>query len=474
MSIYQGRCHSHQSFQIILAPVLQDSGLPFADVLLEDEICQAFADAGAEFGRGENGVYTPAITLWAFLSQVLYKGEQRSCEAAVARVIALLTTLGRKPCSDDSGAYCRARAKLPEEVLQKLTLQVGQRLEHQAPADWRWHGRRVMLVDGTTVSAPDTVKNQEMYPQPNTQKEGLGFPVIRLVMLLSLATAAVCGMALGPYAGKETGESALFRQLLDQLQRGDIVVADRYFASYFMAALLLAIGVDFTFRQHQLRTTDFRRGRRLGKGDHVVVWMRPDRPDWMDKDTYDRMPETLTVRELDVQVSQPGFRTESLVVVTSFTDAQAHTKDEIADLYHARWHVELDLRSIKQSLGMDVLRCKTPAMLRKEIWTHLLAYNLLRKMNAQSALLSQKRLPREISLTAAMQKAAASWSVLPAATAESFHRLALTHLKHLAGHRVGNRPNRVEPRAVKRRPSPIALLMEPRADARAKLLNAGD
>jgi len=328
-----------------------------------------------------------------------------------------------------------------------------------------------MLVDGTTVSAPDTVENQRVYPQPNTQRPGLGFPVVRLVMLLSLATATLCGMALGPYAGKETGETALFRQLLDQLRRGDIVVADRYFSSYFMAALLLEIGVDFAFRQHQLRSTDFRRGHRLGKGDHVVVWTRPQRPEWMDQATYERMPETLTMREVEVQVQQPGYRVDSLVVVTSLTDAQTYTKDDIADLFHQRWHVEIDIRGIKQMLGMDVLRCKTPDMLHKEIWVHLLAYNLLRKMNAQSALLSEVRLPREIGLTAAMQKAAASWIALATTSPETARSLAELHLKQLATHRVGHRPDRVEPRAVKRRRDPIALLMEPRAEARAKLLH---
>jgi hypothetical protein len=238
-----------------------------------------------------------------------------------------------------------------------------------------------------------------------------------------------------------------------------------------MAALLLEIGVDFAFRQHQLRSTDFRRGRRLGKGDHVVVWTRPQRPEWMDQATYERMPETLTMREVEVQVTQTDCRVDSLVVVTSLTDAQTYTKDDIADLFHQRWHVEIDVRAIKQMLGMDVLRCKSPEMLRKEIWVHLLAYNLLRKMNAQSALLSEVRLPREIGLTAAMQKAAASWIVLATASPATVHSLAELHLKQLATHRVGHRPDRVEPRAVKRRRDPIALLMEPRADARAKLLH---
>ena len=276
-------------------------------------------------------------------------------------------------------------------------------------------------------------------------------------------------MATGSYAGKETGETALLRQLLDGLEPGDILLADRYYCSYFMIALLMELGIDFVTRVHQLRTVDFRRGRRLGRGDHVVQWRRPQKPDWMDQRTYDRMPASIEVREIHVQVDRPGFRTESFVVVTTLTDAEEYAKDDIAELYHYRWQAELDIRAIKITLGMDVLRCKTPEMVRKEMWTCLLAYNLIRQTMLQSARESGHS-PRRLSFTAAMQSIAASWLVVALSDDSAAASLIEAALANLSGHLIGNRPGRVEPRAVKRRPKPHHLLTKPRAQARAELL----
>jgi len=332
MSFYSSCRALPQRFRVVLSSFMQHTGLPFADVLPEETIERAFADADAEFAKYDDDVYTPALTLWAFLSQVLFGDHQRSCRAAVARVVVLLVSLGKSPCSDNTGAYCRARAKLPAQVIEDVTTQVGDGCEQRVPAAWLWKGRHVKLVDGTTVSMPDTVENQAAYPQPNSQQEGLGFPIARMVVLLSLATAMVNGMAMGPYAGKETGESALLRELLGRLGKGDILLADRYYCSYFMIALLQELGIDFVVRLHQRREADFRRGQRLGEGDHVVTWLRPDRPDWMDEAMYERMPASIRVRELHVQVQQPGFRVESLIVVTTLIDAKESTKAEIAEL----------------------------------------------------------------------------------------------------------------------------------------------
>ena len=454
-------------FRLLLSSFLQHSSLPFADVLPEQAIKQAFADAdGAdqpEPGPGENRVYTAAITLWTFLSQVLHKQEQRSCAAAVARVVVLMAALSRE-CSDNTGAYCRARARLPLAVIRHLTLQVADGSEQRVPSAWLWKSRHVHLVDGTTVSMPDTPKNQAEFPQPRTQKPGLGFPIARLVVLLSLATAMVTGMALGPYKGKQTGEMALLRELLDRLSPGDIVLGDRHYCSYFMIALLRELGVDIVTRLHQGRPSDFQRNR-----DHLITWPRPPRPEWMDQETYDQMPATLQLREVHVQVHQPGFRVESLIVVTTLTDAATYSQDDIAELYHQRWLVELDLRAIKISVGMDVLRCQSPDMIRKEIWTCLLAYNLIRQ-SLLAAALAAKLSPRQLSFTAAMQKIAASWATLAVCDAAHAATLIALALRHLAAHRVGDRPNRVEPRAIKRRPKPHQLLTVPRAEARAALL----
>ena len=414
-------------FGLVLRSFLQHRGLPFADVLSEETIQQQFDAAGVSFGQGEGDVYTPALTLWAFLSQVLFKGEQRSCLAAVARVIVLLVSLGQRPCADDSGAYCRARAKLPVPIIRRLTGQVADGCEQQVPEQWLWKGQHVYLVDGSTVSMPDTPANQADYPQPATQQPGLGFPIARLVVLLSLATAMTKDMAMGPYAGKETGETALLRALLERFQSGDILLADRYYCSYFMIALLLERGIDFVVRLHQARTADFRRGRRLGPGDHLVEWLRPAKPAWMDQETYERMPASIRVREVEVQVQQPGFRVDTFVVVTTLTDADQYSRDDLAELYHQRWLAELDIRTIKITLALDVLRCKTPEMVRRELWTGLLAYNLIRQTMLQAAVKAGCS-PRQLSFAAALQKIAASWNTILVCTNATVLVLIEIHL----------------------------------------------
>jgi Transposase DDE domain len=326
----------------------------------------------------------------------------------------------------------------------------------------------VYLVDGTTISLPDTEANQACYPQHVVQQPGLGFPLVRLVALFSLATGLLHEVAMGPYAGKETGEPALLRALFSQLKSGDVLLGDRYYCGWFLLALLQELGVDLVVRLHQLREADFRRGERLGPGDHVVEWPRPEQPEWMDDATYARMPESLRLREVAVQVAERGFRVQSLVVVTTLLDAEQYAAPELAQLYRRRWLVELDLRTVKSTLKLDVLRCKTPEMARKELRTGLLAYNLIRQAMLPAAL-AAGRSPRELSFTVALQTVAAAWLVAVIAEEHS-PLLAQLRLKHLATHRIGHRPNRVEPRAIKRRPKPHDLLTEPRAQARAKLL----
>jgi putative transposase len=461
-------CAPHPCFQFeqTLAPFLAEEGLPFADVLPAETIERAFAEEGVCFGATKKSVFTPAITLWAFLSQVVH--EAKSCHAAVLRVAALLIALKRTPCSEDTAAYCRARAKLPTCVLRRLAVEVSRELERQVPAEWLWHGRHVQLVDGTTDTLPDTQENQEVYPQQRTQKPGLGFPIIRMVVLLSLATAALLDMAFGPYCGKETGETALLRQLLGAVPAGDVLLADRYYCSYWMVALAQGRGVDVVFRLHQLRAYDFRRGKRLGRDDHIVSWRKPQRPDWMDEATYVALPEHLTVREIRYQVRTPGFRVDELVIATTLTDATLYTQEDLADLYHERWHAELDIRAIKISMKMDPLRCKTPFMVEKEIWAHFLGYNLVRKVSAQTAL-ARGLHPRAVSFTGTKDALAAAWGQLTLATAAERFRQGRALLEILGTKPVGNRPDRTEPRQVKRRPKQYKHLRKPRAEAQAEL-----
>jgi hypothetical protein len=458
--------HGTPSFRAVLDSCAQSPDLPFRDVLTDEYLQTLCAEEGVAFGGGPGDVYSVTLTVWTFLTQMLSK--DRSCVAAVARLVVLLVALERAPCAAGTGAYCKARAKLPERFLQRLVDDVGSRLEDEAPDRWRWRGRRALLIDGTTVLLPDTPANQAVYPQSRSQKPGLGFPIMRLVILLGLATAAVVGAAMGPYAGKETGETALLRTLLAQLRPGDVLVADRYYCTYWIVALAPKLGVDVVFRMHHLRHYDFRRGRRLGRGDHIVRWVKPARPEWMDEATYAAVPDSLTVRELRVAVGGPGCRVRSLVLVTTLVDEEIYPQEDIADLYHQRWHAELDLRSIKSFLGMEMLRCQTPEMARKEVWMHLLAYNLVRKVQAQAGQ-RHGTSPRSLSFAGTLQALEAFRWVLLLDDAQRPLRLGCL-LAMVAQHRVGERPGRYEPRKVKRRWKTYGLLTKPRAEERAALL----
>ena len=467
MPFYTQRA-ARANFQTVLQTFAQAPGLPFQDVLTAEHLERVAQEEGVDFGAAPGHIYSVAVTLWALLAQVLSK--EKACVAAVARIVVLRIALDLPPCGAATSAYCKARAKLPEPFLQRLTLDVGHQVERAAPASWLWKGRHVYLADGSTVSMPDTPSNQQAYPQPRTQEPGLGFPIARLVVLLALATAVVTGAAIGPYVGKNQGEPALLQQVLDQLNPGDVLLGDRYFGTYWIVALAQAHGLDGVFRLHHRRHYDFRRGRRLGPEDHVVVWTKPKRPPWLDAEIYAALPAPLTVRELRTVVSKPGYRTQELVVVTTLLDADRYAKEDIADLYHERWHVELALRSIKTHLKMDILRCKTPEMVRKEIWMHLLAYNLTRKVMAQAAL-DQGPNPRPLSFLGAVQTLNEFRWVLVAATLGEVRARARFLFAAIGTHRVGDRPDRCEPRAVKRRPKPLRYLTKPRDEARAELLN---
>jgi hypothetical protein len=440
--------------------------LPFHEHLDAAMVNDALAAEGVTF---HERIYTPLVTLCMFLSQII--DPDHSCRASVARLIVWLAVNHRKPCAPETSSYCEARQRLPEGVIVRLVHQTAGRADERVSDAWLWNGRGVTLVDGTTVSMPDTMANQKEYPQSNTQKAGLGFPIARLVALISLASGVVRDLALGPYQGKETGETALFRTLWDRLEPGEIVLGDRFFCSFFGIAGLSRRGVDVLFRMHQRRKFDFREGRCLGIEDHVVSWTKPERPEWMDQETYAQIPDTLTVRELRVTVEQPGFRVNELVLVTTMLDAETDTKEDISGLFLERWNIELDFRSIKVVLPMDVLRCKTPEMVRKEIWMHLLAYNLIRGVMAEAAEAHGKR-PRHLSFKGALQTMTAFQDALRWATLLARVQLLGEMLKAIASHEVGDRFGRSEPRANKRRPKQQRYLMVPRCQARKALLAA--
>jgi hypothetical protein len=279
------------------------------------------------------------------------------------------------------------------------------------------------------------------------------------------------GFAYGRYAGKETGETALFRELLECLQGGDVVLADRFYCSYFLVALLQRLGADVVMRLHQRRKYDFRRGQRLGAGDHIVEWIKPQRPEWLSEELYAQLPDKIRMREICRRVNEPGCRVEELVIATTLLDAAEYSADAIADLYSKRWLIELDIRALKTTLRMDVLECKTPFMVEREIWAHILAYNLVRKVSAQVAALLEEH-PRSVSFKATKQAILAGWQQATRLQGADYVRVEKAMLRLLRKQKVGHRPGRCEPRAVKRRPKPHKLLTEPRGQARAKLLKA--
>jgi hypothetical protein len=435
-------------------------GLPFADVLAAQQVEAVLADEKVCFAER---LYTPLVTLWVWLTQVI--DPDHSLRQAVAHFVAWRVANQLAPCCSDTGAYSKARTRLPETVLAQLTRRTGDDLMREAPARWSWHGRDVKIVDGSTASMPDTPANQQAYPQATTQKPGVGFPILRFVVLFSLAVGTVLNAAFGPYQGKQTGETALFRQLHDDLNEGDVLLADRYFCSFFEIALLRQGGVDVLMRLHQCRQTDFRRGRRLGKYDHLVTWKKPERPDWLDEAIYQQLPESLTLREVRVHAPTKKLRSRVITAVTTLLDADAFPKNDLADLYRLRWHAELNLRALKQTLQMDVLRSKTPPMIRKELWAHFLVYNLIRKVIAQAAQ-EHDRDPRTLSFKGALQTLNAFALPLLSCSAHHLPEVMRALLAAIVRHRVGNRPDRFEPRVRKRRPKPYPLLTVPRATAR--------
>jgi hypothetical protein len=454
-------------FRSLLRAYVLDPGLLFSHVLSAEPLARIVVH---EVGKTRDRIFTPLVTFALFLSQIL--SDDHSCQGAVDRLIAWRAARGLPPCSPDTGGYCKARQRLPETLLPLLVRDTADRLQEQAPPTWLFHGRPVTLVDGSTVSMPDTPENQADYPQHGNQQPGGGFPIARIVVLISLATGAIRNAAIGPRKGKLSGESTLLRGLHERLTRGGILLTDRCFCSYFEIALLLAQGVDVVMREHENRPVDFRSGHRLGHDDHLVEWSKPQRASWMDAETYATIPETLTVRELRVRVVQRGFRTKVLIVVTTLRDAEEFSHDELASLYRARWHAELDLRSIKQTLKMDVLRCKTPGMVRKEIWGHLLVSNLIRGIMAESAR-RHRVLPRQLSFEGTRQMLEGFRVELNRASSTAVANLFEVMLGMISRLRVGDRPDRYEPRVRKRRPKAYPLMHKPRKEAKRRWARAG-
>jgi len=441
----------------VRARFARNEGLPFADILTEASILDVLNEHGVQF---RDRVFSPVATIWGFLSQVL--SEDHSCRDAVSRIIAHRAAHGITVCSPNTASYCNARSRICTNVFSTLARRTAQELQTSIDDQWKWNGRSVFIFDGSSVSMPDTPENQQEYPQPPQQATGLGFPLARIGVLLSLATGACHDLAIAPYQGKGTGETNLFRRVYDTLQSGDVVLADALFDDYFIACELRKRNVDIVARAQYERVGS--RTVEVRPDGQIIAWERPQKPRGMTGEQYRSYPKNLIMRQVTVDARGKNNRVKQFKVVTTILDQSIDGK-QIGDLYDRRWEGEVDIRSIKSTMQMDILRCKTPDMVHKEIWTHLLAYNLLRTVMAVAAHEHDTE-PRKVSFKGAKQALTAFAPKIEAARAEDRGPLIDAMLATIAYHRVGDRPNRWEPRARKRRPKPGARLTQPRHTAR--------
>jgi Transposase DDE domain len=445
------------SMDRLRARFARNEGLPFADVLTESGIRDALNEHGVQY---RDRVFDPVTTIWGFLSQVL--SDDQSCRDAVARIIAHRAANGLETCSPDTASYCNARGRVPTGVLRTLARRTAEELQGAAAEEWKWNERSVFIADGSYLSMPDTPENRASYPQPVVQQPGIGFPMARVAVLLSLATGACHDLAIAPYAGKGTGETTLLRRMYDALSPGDVIVADALFDNYFLACELRGRGIELVARVQAERVGS--RTVEVRPDGDVILWRRPNKPRGMTGELYRRYPKELLMRQVTVDARVRDNRAEVFKVVTTILDTSIDG-GQIGDLYERRWSGEVDIRSIKSTMQMDVLRCKAPEMVHKEIWAHLLAYNLLRTVMAVAAAENGIE-PRRMSFKGAKQAVTAFAPKIEAARPEDRPRLIDALLAVIAYHRVGDRPGRWEPRARKRRPKPCARLMQPRAEAR--------
>ena len=445
-----------------------------ANVLAADSLSQLRAAFGsmipdallspAQKGAGSRErLFSPLITFWAFLSQVL--SPNSACRESVRKVQAWWTLRHMVEMSPHTSAYCQARSRLSDKTLAGIHTHLAERMQANAPSASRWFSREVKIVDGTNLSMPDTAPNQAAYPQSSNQKEGCGFPMMKLVGLFSLKSGALLHFAHGTL---HLHENQLFRQLWHYLGKGDVILSDRGFCSFFAIASLLQRGVDSVMRLHQARRVDFRKGKRLGQDDLLLTWKKPAQPTaaWSQEE-FAALPESLTLRQIRLQVNLKGCRSRTIILVTTLLDPVAYPADAIRSLYLERWSVELHFREIKIVLALDVLRCLSPKMIEKELLLHVIAYNLIRSLMQHAAICHCVEL-RRISFKGTLDTLRHFADVIHAAHGKPRKQAALLDvmLQLIAKDQLPVRLARNEPRAKKRRAKNYHLLTKPRHEMR--------
>ena len=440
-----GRCTQH----------LRQQSLCHLEKLLAPFLPPGLLSQADEGPNSRERIFSVRRTFFGFLYQVL--NPKCPCRQIVRQIQALFGLHDQGQVDESNSAYCQARKRLPLDSLCRVRVGVAAAGEKTAAL---WHGLRPKLVDATTVSLPDTRKNQRAYPQSSAQKPGCGFPLLRLLGVFSLSTGVLLDYAK---SNKHQHEVRLLWGMLDLFKTGDLAIADRGFCSYVLMALLLLRQVSCLLRLHRRRPADLRKGKRLGKNDRLFTWlMPPQKPDWLPHSWWKKIPVQLTVRVIRFRLCSAGYRTESVTLVTTLLDAQKYPAEDIAGLYARRWKIELWFRDIKTSMGMEVLRCKSPQMVHKELEMFFIAYNLLRCLMAQAGVANDVALDRMSFKGTVDSLRQFSLAIAQARTKKKQNQLILQLLEVIARDEVPDRPDRIEPRALKRRPKPFALLKKPR------------
>jgi len=434
-------------------------GSLFENMLPESRIQQILTEEGISY---RNRLYTPIITLWTWLHQVLDK--DKSCKNAVSRVVSCLSV--HTPPSTNTGAYCKARERINEIFALRLLHYTGKRLQQQDQI--LWHGRHVCVVDGSTVTAADTQENQAQYPQPESQADGCGFPMINITAVFCLFTGALLEANMGSLCVHEIN---LFRIMYQYLWTGCIVLGDQLYGTYADICLTKERMIDSVFRIHCRRKTDFRRGKILGCYDHIVHWNKPEFCSrGLSPDLYKRLPDEITVREVRYKIEIKGFRPNEVTLATTLLDAEEYPKEELAQLYELRWDVEIDLRHLKTTMRMEHLPNKTPHMVRNELYMHLLAYNMVRTLMFQAGVTYQVT-PVKLSFQATIQHLLNfSEELAHKNEPEIRQRIYKQLLYSISKERLPIRPGRVEPRLKKRRPKSYGWLKKPRKQLQVEMV----
>jgi hypothetical protein len=427
------------------------------DLLLSPWLPAGLLSQADEGPNSRERVYSVRRTFFGFLFQVLKP--ECPCREVVRQILALCALHTDDSSSPGTSAYCQARARLPWDILPRLRCALAAQAERTRPL---WKGFSVKVVDGTGISLVDTQKNQRAYPQSGEQKPGCGFPLLKLVGVFSLASGALLDYAKG---NKHQHELGLLQRLLDTFKAEDLVLADRGFSTYALMALLWLRNVHSLFRLHHARRRDFRQGKCLGKYDRLLLWTKPcnwQRPRFIPKGLWQRLPKELSVRMIRFTLAVPGYRTQSVTLITTLLDPVCYPAAELAELYARRWRIELWFRDIKTSMGMETLRCLSPKMVHKELEMFFIAYNAIRCLMAEAAQIHHVAIQR-LSFKGTVDSARQfSTAIAQAHSRKKRNRLMARLLELIAGDQVPERPGRREPRAVKRRPKPFQKLNRPR------------